>query len=197
MTIALPCESEAVAAAFSAQFHPVDAARLTSVVYTDGACSQNGRAGARGGVGVFWGEGDPRNVSRMCTAARPSNNTAELGAVLDAAQTIREELRAHGSAPREYCIVTDSKYTINCVDVWFEGWRAKEWRTAGGAPVQNLEVIRAIHDELQAARALTSVRLVHVRGHLGGAVPGNVAADRLAVEGRRIAAKAPASRTAV
>ena len=30
------------------------------IVYTDGACSSNGRLGARGGVGVWFGENHPR-----------------------------------------------------------------------------------------------------------------------------------------
>ena len=32
-------------------------------VYTDGACSNNGRSGARAGAGVYWGENHPDNVS--------------------------------------------------------------------------------------------------------------------------------------
>ena len=31
-------------------------------VYTDGACSKNGKRGARVGAGVYCGEGDPDNV---------------------------------------------------------------------------------------------------------------------------------------
>ena len=33
-------------------------------VYTDGACSKNGKEGASAGIGVYFGEGDPRNISR-------------------------------------------------------------------------------------------------------------------------------------
>ena len=32
-------------------------------VFIDGSALNNGRDGARAGVGVFWGEGDPDNVS--------------------------------------------------------------------------------------------------------------------------------------
>ena len=30
------------------------------VVYSDGCCFNNGKHGAKGGIGVFWGDGDPR-----------------------------------------------------------------------------------------------------------------------------------------
>ena len=33
-----------------------------AVVYTDGSCRGNGQGGARGGIGVYWGEGDSRLV---------------------------------------------------------------------------------------------------------------------------------------
>ena len=33
------------------------------VVYTDGACVNNGKPDARAGYGVYFGEGDKRNVS--------------------------------------------------------------------------------------------------------------------------------------
>lgn len=64
------------------------------VVYTDGACSHNGQAGARAGMGIWWGEGDDRyatfhsscfmanfclvrNESFRCPGAQ-TNNRAEL-----------------------------------------------------------------------------------------------------------------------
>ncbi|KAH7694600.1 RNH-1.0 protein, partial [Aphelenchoides avenae] len=40
------------------------------VVYTDGACSKNGKSGAKAGYGVFWGDGHPDNVGA------PVNGTA-------------------------------------------------------------------------------------------------------------------------
>ncbi|KAI1766612.1 hypothetical protein GGR53DRAFT_203307 [Hypoxylon sp. FL1150] len=39
-------------------------------VYTDGSSLSNGRAGAVAGVGVWFGEGDERNVSEQCRSTR-------------------------------------------------------------------------------------------------------------------------------
>lgn len=47
------------------------------VIYTDGACSNNGRSGAKAGLGVWWGHDDPRNVSEPL-AGRATNNRAEI-----------------------------------------------------------------------------------------------------------------------
>ncbi|KFG63024.1 ribonuclease HI protein [Toxoplasma gondii RUB] len=54
-------------------------------IYTDGACRSNGRGKeAKAGVGVFFGDGDPRNVSRRLTGQPQTNQRAELQAILDA-----------------------------------------------------------------------------------------------------------------
>ena len=33
-----------------------------TIVYTDGACSNNGRVDSRAGVGVWWGDGSTHNI---------------------------------------------------------------------------------------------------------------------------------------
>ena len=77
-----------------AAFLRTDAAETVVPVYTDGACSNNGKASARAGVGVFWGDDDPKNVSRPVRGA-PTNNVAELEAVEDALDGIAGT-RQHG-----------------------------------------------------------------------------------------------------
>lgn len=58
------------------------------VVYTDGACSSNGRVGAAAGIGVYWGEQHVDNVSEPLLNGLPTNNRAELTAVIRAVQTV-------------------------------------------------------------------------------------------------------------
>merc|ERR1719319_169155 len=43
-------------------------------VYTDGACSNNGRSNASAGVGVWWGHGHPMNVSEPVGGDKQTNN---------------------------------------------------------------------------------------------------------------------------
>ena len=150
------------------------AAEAVVQVYTDGACSANGRAGAIAGIGVYWGDDDPRNVSRVVTGDAHTNNVAEMEAILVALRQIRE---SRSRAPHE--VMSDSSYAIDCVTAWYAGFEARQWRTQKGTPVKNAELIRAIRAELDA---LPHVRLVKVRGHDG--IKGNEEADRLAVAAR-------------
>ena len=57
------------------------------VVYTDGACSNNGKKSAKAGIGVYFGEGDPRNISERITG-KQTNNAAELTAILRAVESL-------------------------------------------------------------------------------------------------------------
>jgi ribonuclease HI len=139
------------------------------VVYTDGACKANGKPGAAAGVGVFWGSGDPRNVSRRVHGA-PTNNVAELEAIEDAVDTIRGSPHL---ASAVVVIVTDSKYSIECLTIWYDGFARRGWKTTAGTPVQNLDLIRRIHDKLTP-----NIRMAHVRGHRDHM--GNIMADKLA-----------------
>ena len=51
------------------------------VVYTDGACENNGKTNAKAGYGIFWGDNHPLNRSEP--ASRATNNAAEIEAVTE------------------------------------------------------------------------------------------------------------------
>ena len=61
------------------------------IVYTDGACSNNGRSNARAGFGVYFGKDDPRNVSEAYKEPQ-TNNVAELLAIIKALSILRQEI---------------------------------------------------------------------------------------------------------
>lgn len=58
-------------------------------VYTDGACVQNGKPTAKAGIGVYFCEGHPLNVSRRITGVA-TNNRAEILAVIEAIKIAKE-----------------------------------------------------------------------------------------------------------
>ncbi len=60
-------------------------------VYTDGACSNNGRPDARAGFGIWFGDNDERNVSESFTGPQ-TNNRAELLAIIRALTILRDEI---------------------------------------------------------------------------------------------------------
>jgi ribonuclease HI len=60
-------------------------------VYTDGACSNNGRSNAIAGIGIFFGNNDPRNVSKRIEG-KQTNNTAEMLAIIDTYEIIEQDI---------------------------------------------------------------------------------------------------------
>jgi ribonuclease HI len=89
----------------------------------------------------------------------------------------------------QVCIVTDSRLMLDSMTKWIAGWRRRGWRTAGGDPVKNQDLVMALEAEIaRHAR----VRWHWVRGHETGAAHAHKAlndrADRLAVAASRAAA---------
>lgn len=106
-----------------------------------------------------------------------TNQVGELMAILTVLRDLAHEpLR----------IESDSAYAIGCSSTWKPGWqRAGYARKAG--PIANLDIIREIHDLLDA-RA-TQVQFVKVKAHLRdeSVHPLNVRADELAGRAARSA----------
>jgi len=147
-------------------------------VYTDGACPNNGRGGARAGVGVYWGDHHPLNYSSRVEGDMQTNNVAEIQAAVVA-------VRQAVTAGRDKLLIhTDSEYLINCVTKWMQGWKKKGWKTASGQVAKNKDDLEKLDKLILANKGLV-IRWNHVRGHSN--IPGNEAADRLAVAGANMA----------
>lgn len=100
-------------------------------VYTDGSCHNNGTENALCGSGLWYRDGDPRNLNVRIGSLLPrTNNTGELVAVLKAIQ-------AHKNTAR-LCIISDSQYTIQAITK-----RAATWLETGFEGVQNKQIVRA------------------------------------------------------
>lgn len=81
------------------------------VLYTDGACSKNGKKGSRAGYGVYFGENDPRNISAPLPG-KATNQRAEMMAVLVAMRSVLDD---HMLAPGgTLTIRTDSMVCYGC-----------------------------------------------------------------------------------
>lgn len=141
------------------------------VVYTDGACLDNGKTGARAGCGVWWADGHGLNCS--FPASRATNNAGEIGACTKAISIAGEK------GVKKLKIVTDSQFTIDCVTKWMKNWKRNGWRLSGGGPVKNTEELKALDAALQKANL--KITWQHVPGHKG--IHGNEEADKLAREG--------------
>ncbi|OLY82238.1 Ribonuclease H1 [Smittium mucronatum] len=150
------------------------------VIYTDGACRGNGKSNSRAGVGVYFGDGDIRNISERLKG-KQTNNRAELTAVLRALEEAEkhEPERNLKTPPRSVLIMTDSQYVINCMTKWLFGWACNGWRTSVGTSVLNKDLIEKIHELILNREG--RVKFEYVKAH--NSDPGNEAADTLAVRG--------------
>ena len=133
---------------------------------TDGACSGNPGPGGWGALLRFedgsveeFGGHDPSTT----------NNRMELQAALELLKRLKD-LPRHP----DLTLRTDSKYLIDGLGSWMQGWKRRGWKTAAGKPVLNQDLWLA----LDQAR-LRDVPLTYVKGHSGD--PDNDRVDRIAV----------------
>jgi len=138
--------------------------------YTDGACSGNP---GPGGWGVLMRAIDQGSVVKERELsggeAMTTNNRMELMAAISALETL--------ARPTGITIVTDSAYVKNGITEWMTAWKRKNWRTAAGPAVKNLD----LWQRLDAAQARHSVTWQWIKGHAGHAE--NERADALARAG--------------
>ncbi|MFV0131333.1 ribonuclease H [Streptomyces sp. HMX112] len=101
---------------------------------------------------------------------RSTNNVGELTALLKLLESV-----APGTSLE---VRMDSQYAMKAVTQWLPGWKRGGWRTAGGKPVANRELIERI-DLLLADR---EVEFVYVPAHQVDGDPLNAIADQAAGE---------------
>ncbi len=131
-------------------------------VFTDGACSFNGRSSAKAGFAVWFPEHANLSVSQRLSSDEPqTNQRAELAAIHKTTMILEE----NGFYDEDIVIYTDSEYSINCLTRWIVGWVARGWKTSAGSDVLHRDLIEAASKRLSKCK---SYRFVHVRSHTGG-----------------------------
>jgi ribonuclease HI len=146
-------------------------------IYCDGACSPNpGKSGT--GVAVYE-YGTVTSLYYGLYQANGTNNTAELNGLLSAFQLAEHFINKEGNA--SLCILSDSKYSIDCITKWAKGWQAKGWTRGKGETIKNLELVKQCFALYQKIQRQISIR--HVKGHAN--IEGNELSDRMAVLARQ------------
>ncbi|MFO0519809.1 MAG: ribonuclease HI [bacterium] len=134
-------------------------------IFTDGACKGNPGAG---GWGALLRRGS-HEKELFGGEPHTTNNRMELLAVIRALEAL--------TRPSRVRVHTDSQYVQQGISSWIHGWKRKNWRTAAGAPVKNVDLWKALDE----AAARHEIEWLWVRGHAGH--PGNERADALANRG--------------
>ena len=135
-------------------------------IYTDGACRGNP---GPGGWGAVLKHADKEKTLYGGEEAT-TNNRMELTAVIRALECLKGN-----KWPIE--ITTDSKYVLQGITEWIEGWKRKGWRNASKKPVMNADLWMQLDELVQQFE----IKWHWVKGHSGH--PGNEQADELANRG--------------
>ncbi|MCO4799476.1 MAG: viroplasmin family protein [Colwelliaceae bacterium] len=143
-------------------------------IYCDGACSPNpGKSGT--GIAVY----QRSTLSSLWYGLyepNGTNNTAELNGILEAFKLAKGFI----SEGKSVQILSDSKYSIDCITKWATGWKNKGWKKADGQPIKNPELVQACYSLYQEIKK--NIVINHVKGHAN--IEGNELSDRMAVLGR-------------
>jgi len=124
-------------------------------VYTDGSCINNGKKNAKAGIGIFFKENDPRNISRI-VEGKQTNNVAELTAIIVALDILKNEIEEG----KRVVVYTDSEYAIKCFTTY--GRRLQSVGFITKETVPNLDLIK-----IGLSKVKNNVSFQHIRSHTG------------------------------
>lgn len=132
------------------------------IIFTDGSALNNQQKGKRkGGVGVFFGKNDNRNISsplKETSSIKVTNQVTELLACVMALETL---LSSQIIKSKKITIYTDSIYIVNMMSDWIKKWVKNEWRKSDGKLVDNIELIK----KLYFLSMNIGVKFKHVKSH--------------------------------
>jgi len=134
-------------------------------IYTDGACSGNPGPGGWGALMRYNGH----EKEMFGGEEETTNNRMEMMAVIEALGALKKNSNVK--------LYTDSKYVLQGITEWLEGWKARGWKTASKKPVKNKDLWERIDEQVQKH----NVEFIWVKGHAGH--PENERADELARSG--------------
>jgi len=142
-------------------------------IYTDGACSNNGKKNAKAGIGVYFGENDTRNISKR-VIGKQTNNIAELTAIKEVFEFIKQDILVG----KNIVIVTDSKYSMLCVTSYGAKCDKKNW-------IDNIPNRKLVRDTYELYKNIPNIKFQYIKAHTKNTDEhsiGNYYADKLATD---------------
>lgn len=131
-------------------------------IYSDGSCL--GNPGPGGWAALLCWQGHEKELVGF--APETTNNRMELLAAITALEAVKR--------PSEIILTTDSRYVIQGINEWLDGWVARGWKTAAKKPVKNQDLWQRLHQAVQPH----TISWQWVKGHAGHAE--NERVDQLA-----------------
>lgn len=120
-------------------------------LFTDGACSGNPGPGGWGALLRYKG------TEKELSGAEPdtTNNRMELMAAIEGLKAVKRTC--------DVTLYTDSKYVLQGVTEWMDGWKSRGWKTADKKPVKNQDLWMALDEQVSRHH----VKWQWVKGHNG------------------------------
>jgi ribonuclease HI len=144
------------------------------IVYTDGACPNNGTSKARSSIGIHFSEKNTVKIEDVGSAlnlTKHSNNYAEMSAIYESLCLIKEK---DIQLPIE--LYTDSTYCRSILLEWYEKWVRNDLLHNK----KNLTIIQKTYD---IYKGFDNLKIIHVPAHTRNKDEhsyGNSIADQLA-----------------
>ncbi|KAF2666030.1 ribonuclease H-like protein [Microthyrium microscopicum] len=145
-------------------------------IFVDGGCRGNGTPQAIGAIGVVLSSGREHLCLKQAIppSRKPTSQRAELEATILALKRTREiYTRVRVGRPRRTKIHADSRYAVDCMNLWCDKWSQCGWLNAKGELVVNRDLIfeaAQLRDQLRAQGGLEVIWIPRER---------NVEADAL------------------
>ena len=148
-------------------------------VYTDGACINNGKSNAKCSIGIHFPKNNFKqipDISKLLNVQKASNNVAELTAIKDALEIIREH-----KILSQVNLYTDSMYSKNTIEKWYPSWVKQNIVHKK----KNSKLITELYKVYSAVNEHNNINLVYIKAHTGFQDEdsiGNSIADELATK---------------
>lgn len=149
----------------------------TLALYSDGGCRGNPGPGAY--AYVIQEHGGSIVAEGVEFESHTTNNKMELSGPLHGLRELKDILPGMGKEPllTKIKVITDSKYVVDGMKSWVQGWKSRGWKKADNKAPENLE----LWQELDLIRnAFLEIDWVWVKGH--GGHPQNEYCDKKANE---------------
>lgn len=128
-------------------------------VFTDGACSNNGKAGAKAAYACWFPEHKEFSKADRVPEDHPqTNNRGELMAIQEAVKIMERNFPYDET---EIQIYTDSMYSKQCLTEWIIGWQANNFKNN---TISNRDIIE---DTVKRLSKFKLHIISHIRAHTG------------------------------
>ncbi len=129
-------------------------------LFCDGSALHQNYKSIRCGYGICMISSENIKTYSKLVNTSGTNNLAELMAILDCMKLIEK------NNIKNSCIVSDSKYSLDCITVWSITWRKNNWLTSKKTEPENSELIKEILEKYESLLGKNHIiEFKHINSH--------------------------------